>query len=121
MNKKKVCPKCKKTKRTRCFIKNKVTGEEMCKMCDKKIGSNKFYIPKENRRKYNTINNFSITEDEKKVLAKKKGWDKVKEECYILKMIKKKVDKEKRNNARDNKIKEEYTKEKNKRFLEGLK
>jgi len=120
MNKKKRCPRCKRMLRTRCFTYNEIYKEELCTMCHKKIGTNKFYSPlkhKENKR----VTNFNMTDDERKVIAKKKGWKRVTQDLGILNSIKRRL-KERR---KQNKINKEFEKKKkeelNRKFIEGLK
>lgn len=116
MNIKKECPNCKRKLRTRCFVFNRVVKEEICRTCDKKIGSNPFYT-----KKKETIGKYNMTATEKKVLANKKGWKAVNSECLGLQKIKKRESKRKRLSRRRFKIKESENKELNKKFVEGLK
>jgi len=119
MNKKKICPRCKKTKRTRCFNFNPVLKEEICAMCNRQIGTNIFYNSKPKTRK--TIGKFTMTEDEKKVLAKQNGWKRVYADCKGLQTIKRRVQRNKKHKREEMKIKTETNKQKNTKFVEGLK
>lgn len=112
------CEKCGRMLRIKHFVINKVTGEKMCTMCDKRIGSNKFYIPKEQRReRIQRISRFNITDDEKKVIARKSGWNKVNQDLKILDSMKKRKSKERREQHEE----EIKKKDMNKKLIEGLK
>lgn len=122
MNPKKMCPKCGKLKRTRCFIYNPVWGEKLCNTCNKKVGTNRFYSNKKQSFKKNKrITNFNITDEEKKVIARENGWKRVNQDLRILKSVKNKLKKRKAMEKENKKIEEEKKKEMNKRFIEGLK
>lgn len=59
---------CHRKLRTRCFVYNKLKKKLMCHQCDKRIGSNKFYITK---NKQERIGKYTMTDTEKIVLRKK--------------------------------------------------
>lgn len=61
------CPLCKKLKNKRCFIFNKVKGTSICRMCNRSVGSNKFFIPI-NERKKDFVGKFSMSNEERKRL-----------------------------------------------------
>ena len=69
MNKKEVCPECKRKLRTKGFVFNKLTKTRICKQCDKRIGHNKFYVPF--KQKSDRMGRYSINELEKKRLLQK--------------------------------------------------
>lgn len=117
MKPKKECEICGKLIRTCHLKKNRLNNKLMCKVCFNRIGENKFFIPKSNKR----ISRFKITDDERKVLAISKGWKKVNEHCIALRTIgqmKKRQDKENLKSQMIEKINKEKLK---KDFLEGLK
>jgi hypothetical protein len=116
MNPKKKCPRCGKIKRTKCFTFNKVLKEELCLMCDKKVGHNIFYNPESKGR----IGKYSLTDNERSYLARKKGWKRVNESCKGLRTIRKRKKKEDKEMRRQKKISEIKSKETQKKFLEGL-
>lgn len=119
MKSKSKCEKCGRTLRTNSLSKNKVTGQMICWRCNNKIGQNKFYSPKTKSRN-NFINNYSITDTEKKVLSKNKNYKDINKLCNGLKSIRKKV----RRLEKENKIKEKTKPNKNTemqiKFVEGL-
>ncbi len=69
MNKKEECPECKRKLRTKCFVFNKIKKTRICNQCDKRIGSNIFYVPFKQKRDY--IGKYSINKQEKYRLWKK--------------------------------------------------
>ena len=69
VNKKEICPECKRTLRTKCFVFNKLKKVRICNQCNKRIGNNKFYVPF--KKKIDRIGKFSISEVEKKRLWRK--------------------------------------------------
>lgn len=68
MGKKKICPKCHRTLRTKCFVFNRREKHKLCKQCDKKIGSNPFYDPLLKNKK--TKIRYNIKFDEQQALYK---------------------------------------------------
>ena len=62
-----------------------------------------------------------MTDDERKVLARTNGWERVNKECKGLKTIKKRVMRKRREERKQNKMKENNLKELNRKFIEGLK
>jgi hypothetical protein len=88
-------------------------------MCHKKVGTNIFYKPKSSIKK--SIGKFNMTDDEKKVLASTKGWDRVNKDCKILNTIKKRVSWDKKRERKQEKISQLNREEQKKKFLEGLK
>lgn len=117
MNPKSNCEKCGRILTTRKLRQHKVTGEMWCKRCLKKYGENKFYVAPRN----NFISNFSISETERKVLGRKKGWERVNKDCAMLRNIRKKKRFEDYKKIRENKSKKKYEDKLNKKFVEGLK
>jgi hypothetical protein len=118
VNKKAKCEICKRTITIKNLSKNKVTGQMLCKICNKKIGSNKFYSLLIHKNK-NFISKFSITDTEKQVL-KSKGVN-VKKLCDGLKYMKEKKRINVKKDAIENKNKVEKERKVQKNFLEGLK
>lgn len=116
MNQKKRCKRCERMLRTKCFVFNPLLKEEICKRCDKKIGRNKFYNPKNNR-----ISKFNMTDDEKKVLARINGWERVNKDCKGLITIKRRVLRKRRGDRYNKMNKEKENNQLNKKFVEGLK
>lgn len=122
MSPKKICPICGKLKRTKCFIYNPIIKKEICNSCNRSIGTNKFYSrkklkPKENKR----ITNFSMTDEEKKIIASKNGWKRVNQDLRLLRSVKNKTKKIKEIEKENKRFEEEKKKEINKKFIEGLK
>lgn len=112
------CEECNRLIRSSKLSINKVTKQLLCSRCNKRRGQNKYYTT---TKSYSTLSNYSIREDEKKVLAQKIGWKKVNKTCNGLKLmkdkskrIKKKQKKQKVKTKQDNKLKQ-------KKFVEGLK
>lgn len=68
-NKKKECPRCHRTLRLKCFKYNRVLKEEVCGLCNRQVGSNIWYIPKENR-KYECVGKYNYSAEEKQQLFK---------------------------------------------------
>lgn len=119
MKRKRVCEGCKRKIRTCSLTKNKINDKLLCKRCNNKLGSNKFYSPlmsRENKR----INNFNITDLEKEVLIRKKSMRHINSLCVQLRKIRKasKQRKVESKIAEENKKKEQI--EMQKKFLEGL-
>ena len=120
MKKKQVCPRCNKTKNSSCFIYNKVVEKELCRMCHKSVGTNKFYSPENLTRKTNYISKYNLADDEKKALASKNGWKNVKATERYLKAAKEKAQIRKKQNEIQEKQNAEKQIESQKKFLEGL-
>ena len=121
MNKKERCPICGRILRTKCFIYNSLEKKEICNRCNKKIGTNKFYsIGKLQHRKSNIISNYNITDDEIKVLSKKKGFN-INRDRSILRKIKREKIEEKREIKKKLLEREEQKKKLNEKFLKNLK
>lgn len=123
MTKKELCKGgCGRVLRSSSFVLNKIMREKICKRCNNKIGNNKWYDSKhEERRSNRRISRFSITSDEKKVLAKDKGWDRVNKTQAGLKTISKMINKKNIEEKLKTKLQKEKEIRKNKKFLEGLK
>jgi hypothetical protein len=64
---KKICPICKESKRLKCFIFNKIKNKEICKKCNRHIGSNIFYVPFDKRKKA-FVGKYSISTEERRRL-----------------------------------------------------
>jgi len=114
---KKICSSCGKKKRTKCFIYNKVIKKKICKMCNRKIGTNKFYNPQSSSTK---MGKFSLSNDEKKVLAKKKGWKAVNQDCKALRKMRTIVRKKRKEEIKLKKEEKNKRTQINKLFIEGL-
>lgn len=128
MNKKEECPICKRKLRIRCFLFNKVRKERICRQCDKRIGSNKFYVPFAKKKDY--IGNYSLTEQEKFKLYQKftaegndsrTAWKKVYHHVNLLKQQKQKSMYSDKQRKRYFAQQAEQRKEYQKKFVEGLK
>ncbi len=128
MNKKEVCPECKRTLRTKCFVLNRLRKKRICKQCDKRIGSNIFYVPF--KKKMDFISKYSLTEEEKKRLhskfisqglGSKEAWRKVYQHVRLLKQQKEKTRYSDKQRKRYFAIKAEQRAKQQKRFVEGLK
>ena len=128
MNKKEVCPECKRTLRTKNFIFNRLVKKRICRRCDKKIGTNKFYVPFS--KKLDFISKYSITEVEKKKLWGKyvkegcsyqQAWRKVNYLIYNLREQKKIKAAQRKGEYLDKMKKQEQKQEMKKKFVEGLK
>jgi len=120
MSKKAVCEECKRTIRFASLVKSKLTDKLICKRCNNKLGSNKFYSPIKSREN-RIINNFNITDLEKQVLLRGKNMKQINSLCSQLRDMSK-VRKQKREESKlkkQEKIKEQI--EIQKKFLEGLK
>jgi hypothetical protein len=119
MAKKKRCEICKRLLRTCKLKRNKLTGQILCKRCNNKIGTNKFYSPKSTEN--NFISKYSITDDEKNYLASQNGWERTNKTNRGLKTIKE-IKKERKKKFELKKEKKKQEKEDlNKKFKEGLK
>jgi len=119
MKRKEKCEECGRTLRFSSLVRNKLTNKLVCRRCDNKLGSNKFYSPiksRENRR----INNFNITDLEKKVLLMGKGKKDVDYLCKQLKKISKQRRSKRKEINSNNEIKKKEQIEKQKKFIEGL-
>ena len=68
MNKKEICPVCKRKLRSNRFLYNRLKKTRICKQCDKRIGNNKFCVPI--TKKLDRMGNYSINELEKKDYGK---------------------------------------------------
>ena len=128
MNKKEVCPECKRTLRTKCFVFNVLVKKRICKRCHKKIGTNKFYVPFKERRDF--IGKYSITKEEKnrlfgkfvrEGLGEKAAWQKVYSHVKLLGIERKKSRYTDKQRKRYFAIKAKEKVGKQKKFLEGLK
>ena len=128
MNKKEVCPECKRILRTRCFVFNRIRKTRICNQCDKRIGSNIFYVPFS--KKANFIGKYSITEQEKynlwrkfvnQGLSFKAAWRKVYQHIKLLKQQKEKSRYSDKQRKRYFAIKAEEKREQQKKFIGGLK
>ena len=127
MNKKEVCPECKRTLRTKSFIFNILVKKRICQRCHKKIGTNKFYVPF--KKKLDYISKYSITEEEKKRLHSKflsqglgsqEAWRKVYQHIKLLKAQKQKSRYSDKQRKRYFAIKAKERIEQQKKFLEGM-
>ena len=128
MNKKEVCPECKRTLRTKCFIFNRVKKIRICNRCDKKIGSNIFYVPFKERRDF--IGKYSITQEEKNRLFKKflregngekEAWKKVNYLVYGLRKQRKIKATQRKGEYLGKMAKEKQKQEMKEKFVKGLK
>ena len=122
MFEKRVCPKCQRHLRTRCFVFNPVLKEKICRRCDKRIGHNIFYEPTIKGAKKRIIKKFWnftswFKRDERDFIEKKmekNGLDreqamkKMKEEIKMIQSIVRK----------EHEVKEKID---NKKLIEGLK
>ena len=94
----------------------------MCKSCSKKIGSNKFYTPKQLKyERKEVITKFSMTKQEKALIAKKKGYKRLNEDMKILSAMKNKHKKKECEEEVRKKHEEQEKKEQKKQLVEGLK
>jgi len=119
MSKKERCPVCKRLLRVKNFVFNRVEKKQMCSKCDKHVGHNVYF--RTDNKDDNIIGNFSITKEEKKILARKKGWKAVNKDCAMMKEIKHKVYKVNRINNTMKESTDNSKKELHKKFIEGLK
>lgn len=132
--KKRECPICHRLLRTRCFIYNSIKKVLVCKSCHRKIGTNKWYIPKEqrygfhNQQSYNTKYNLSSNEKnaQHRQLVRmgytdEEAWKRINSTQKYLKLSKWKRKKEYWNmiNQRKKELKEGT--QKKKQFIQGLK
>lgn len=115
---KKECEKCGRKVRPRCLHIHKPRGERRCGRCIKKYGQNKFYIPKEERRK----GKFELTMDERQALFRvliSKGLNE--EQAKFRINNRQRYLRGFKRNSIMNKIKEKESRENlKKKFLEGL-
>ncbi len=128
MNPKEVCTECKRTLRTKCFVFNRIRKARICRQCDKRIGSNIFYVPFS--KKADFIGRYSISEAEKKRLwsqyvregcSYKQAWRKINYLVYGLRK-QRKIRATQRKGEYLDKMKETKQKqEMKKKFVEGLK
>lgn len=128
MNKKEVCTECKRTLRIKLFVINKRLKKRMCKRCDKKTGSNIFYVPFKERRDF--IGKYSITKEEKNRLFEKfvregnganAAWAKVNKHIYLLGQQRQKAQYSSKQRKKHFAIEAEKKAEMKKKFTEGLK
>src|SRR5690606_18680647 len=112
MKEKKECPKCHRKLRTRCFVINKVTGESICKTCDKRVGSNKWYITIPNKFRRNKVGKYSLGNEEIDLIKQTKGFRVLKRLTNHLDRRKKFSQAEKLNNPKKEDL--------NKKLIEGL-
>ena len=115
---KKRCPNCQRMLRTKNFIYNRVAKEDICRTCNKKIGTNIFYSQEEKGNKY--ISKYSITEDEKKVLAANNGWERTNKTKAGLKTMSKVARKKKKQDKEDREKEKEKIKKNKEELLKGL-
>ena len=90
-----VCPRCKKHKRTKCFVFNRRFKDKICRTCDRVLGNNVYFITlKERKNLKGTIGKFSLNKEEKNELHNEfvrqgmdsiKAWNKVNYHCWLLK------------------------------------
>lgn len=119
------CPKCERLLRARCFVKNPLINNLLCKRCDRKIGHNKFYEeqPKLNKRfwsrketnkqiLYNNFKNMGLSHEE----ASKRVYQHMK---YFKSKYKK--DNSKKITNEVNQLKEKINNQKFKESLKNLK
>jgi len=128
VNKKEICPECKRKLRTKCFIFNRLRKTKICKQCDKRIGSNIFYVPY--KKKADFISNYSFSEQEKYKLYRKfiseglsgeQAWRKVYAHIKLLKLQKMKTRYSDKQRKRYFAIKAKEKAAQQKQFVEGLK
>lgn len=63
------CPRCKKIKRTRCFVFNTKIQQWVCRTCNRSEGNNKFFIPLKERRNYGFgVGKYSVSDQERRQL-----------------------------------------------------
>lgn len=121
LNKKKECHKCHRTLRLKNFVLNKLTGELVCKRCDKNIGNNKWFIPK-NKRTSEKIGKFNMTTEEKKALARTgHSWKEINGTCKYMRGAKARKNKEYWKKKNETKLNESQQKEQMTKLIEGLK
>ena len=124
-NKKKLrCEKCNRLIRKCKLKKNKITSELMCSMCLRRYGENKYYVGRETglmSKQNRYINNFNITDDEKKVLLKRKTMSQINFLCGRLRKVKREKRKEDRQKKIESKVDKKKRIETQKKFLRGLK
>ena len=129
MNGKKECSECHRLLRTRCFVFNPIKKILICHQCNKKIGTNKWFVPKNQRKNYN-INKYNMSEEEKKVLhnqlmsfgmSSDESWKKINNDLVYLRNLKWLRNKEYWEIKKKNKELMEENTRKKKLFLEGLK
>ena len=66
-SKKKECPRCHKIFRLKCFKYNRVLKEIVCNLCNRQVGSNIWYIPKEDRKR-EFVGKYNYSREEKQQL-----------------------------------------------------
>jgi len=128
MNKKMICPICKRKLRVRSFVWNPLVKEKVCKQCDRRIGHNKFYINPIDKKDY--IGKYTINSLEKKRLFQKyrrmgntvkNSWRLVRRRINQLKGVKRASHYYKRKQElKEDKIKQKE-RELNLKLIEGLK
>ncbi len=126
MRKKGVCPECGRKINTCNFVLNKLRGLKLCKMCNNRVGSNKFYTPIEKgsptiEKNYGTKHYIDKTEE--KVLKSKFAregmkWESIKKRLERDKDHVKKIQKDK--NRKDAASKKD-PKKMQERLVAGLK
>ncbi len=84
VNKKEICPECKRKLRTKCFVFNRLRKTRMCNQCNRRIGNNKFYVPF--KTKSDRMGKYNINE-----LEKKRLWQKYVAQGYSHQMAWRKV------------------------------
>ena len=128
VNKKEVCPECKRKLRTKCFVFNKLRKKKICRQCDKRIGNNKFYVPFSKKKDF--IGKYSINEEEKKKLWGKyvregcsyqQAWRKVYYLIGGLRRQRKQKATQRRGNFLDKMKQTKQKQEMKEKFIEGLK
>jgi hypothetical protein len=120
-NNKKKCPKCGRILRKKNFIFNQLEKIEVCNRCNKKIGTNKWFIPKEIRNE-ERITRYGMSYQEKKFLNKNgHSWKELNGVCKYMRGIKSKKNKEYWNKIKMNKEKNKQETENKHKLIEGLK
>jgi hypothetical protein len=118
---KKKCSECGRTLRTKNFVLNKLKGILVCKRCDKRIGNNKWFIPK-NKRKSEKIGRFNMTTEEKKVLARTgHSWKEINGTCKYMRGAKARKNKEFWNKKKEENMNNKLEELNKKKLVEGLK
>ena len=117
---KKKCPECGRTLRTKNFVLNKLKGL-VCKQCDKRIGNNKWFNPKKDRRN-EKIGKFNMTTEEKKALARTgHSWKEINGTCKYMKGAKIRKNKESWNKKKEENMNIKLEELNKKKLIEGLK
>lgn len=128
---KKICPRCKKLKRTKHFVFNKRFKDSICQMCHNSLGNNIYFISLTERiNNEGKIGKFSLSNLERDELHDNfvrqgmdsiSAWNKVRQHCNMLRRMawgyRQRLYKEKKREIQQRQMEEQQKKV----FLEGLK